>query len=306
MVILNYFPNGYEEITLIKFIAEYQYLNINDAKYFFKSQSYYKKRIKHLVDKKLLRRIKLNLVLGELGIEYVKLFNFDYNKLNRNTKYTERLVRVASIGAYYQQSNTTNFTPSFAIKDKSIFTSTGRRFIGIFDINGIEYLTYQITKEHDNRYIASVAYDIQKEKNFKNFIIFIDDINRINASDFVFGINQILIIEDTIQNRENLQYLNSINWHKVIDNYFKNDVILSEYNFCDYTNKKNQYFSTFYFIDTEKINRIKYFLRENENKTQIIFCNKNIEDELKKYLPTAKYIPIDLEQYIDKERIFYD
>lgn len=303
---MNYFPNGYEEITLIKFIAEYQYLNINDAKYFFKSQSYYKKRIKHLVDKKLLRRIKLNLVLGELGIEYVKLFNFDYNKLNRNTKYAERLVRVASIGAYYQQSDTTNFTPSFAIKDKSIFTSTGRRFIGIFDINGIEYLTYQITKEHDNRYIASVAYDIQKEKNFKNFIILIDDINRINASDFVFGINQILIIEDTIQNREYLQYLNSINWHKVIDNYFKNDVILSEYNFCDYTNKKNQYFSTFYFIDTEKINRIKYFLRENENKTQIIFCNKNIEDELKRYLPTAKYIPIDLEQYIDKERIFYD
>lgn len=303
---MNYFPNGYEEITLIKFIAEYQYLNINDAKYFFKSQSYYKKRIKHLVDKKLLRRIKLNLVLGELGIEYVKLFNFDYNKLNRNIKYTERLVRVASIGAYYQQSDTTNFTPSFAIKDKSIFTSTGRRFIGVFDINGIEYLTYQITKEHDNRYIASVAYDIQKEKNFKNFIILIDDINRINASNFVFGINQILIIEDTIQNREYLQYLNSINWHKVIDNYFKNDVILSEYNFCDYTNKKNQYFSTFYFIDTEKINRIKYFLRENENKTQIIFCNKNIEDELKRYLPVAKYIPIDLEQYIDKERIFYD
>ena len=262
---MNYFPNGYEEITLIKFIAKYQYLNINDAKYFFKSQSYYKKRIKHLVDKKFLRRIKLNIVLGKLGIEYVKLFNFDYNKLNRNIKYTERLVRVASIGAYYQQSDTTNFTPSFAIKDKSIFTSTGRRFIGVFDINGIEYLTYQITKEHDNRYIASVAYDIQKEKNFKNFIILIDDINRINASDFVFGINQILIIEDTIQNREYLQYLNSINWHKVIDNYFKNDVILSEYNFCDYTNKKNQYFSTFYFIDTEKINRIKYFLRENEN-----------------------------------------
>lgn len=303
---MNYFPNGYEEITLIKFIAEYQYLNINDAKYFFKSQSYYKKRIKHLVDKKLLRRIKLNLVLGELGIEYVKLFNFDYNKLNRNTKYTERLVRVASIGAYYQQSDTTNFTPSFAIKDKSIFTSTGRRFIGIFDINGIEYLTYQISKEHDDRYITSVAYDIQKEKKFKNFIILIDDMNRINASDFVFGINQILVIEDTIQNREYLQYLNSINWHKVIDNYFKNDVILSEYNFCDYTNKKNQYFSTFYFIDTEKINRIKYFLRENENKTQIIFCNKNIEDELKRYLPAAKYIPIDLEQYIDKERIFYD
>lgn len=303
---MSYLPMNKEEISLIRFVAEYQFLNIKDAKYFFKTQDYYRRRIKHLIDKKLLRKIKLNLVLGELGIEYAKLFNFDYNKSNRNEKYIDRLIRVASIGAYYQQSDTTNFTPSFAIKDKSIFTSTARRFIGIFEINGIEYLTYQISKEHDDRYITSVAYDIQKEKNFKNFIILIDDINRINASDFVFGINQILIIEDTIQNREYLQYLNSINWHKVIDNYFKNDVILSEYNFCDYTNKKNQYFSTFYFIDTEKINRIKYFLRENENKTQIIFCNKNIEDELKRYLPTAKYIPIDLEQYIDKERIFYD
>lgn len=303
---MSYLPMNKEEISLIRFVAEYQFLNIKDAKYFFKTQDYYRRRIKHLIDKKLLRKIKLNLVLGELGIEYAKLFNFDYNKSNRNEKYIDRLIRVASIGAYYCNSSTTKFTPSFSIKDKSIFTSTARRFIGIFEINGIEYLTYQISKEHDDRYITSVAYDIQKEKNFKNFIILIDDINRINASDFVFGINQILIIEDTIQNREYLQYLNSINWHKVIDNYFKNDVILSEYNFCDYTNKKNQYFSTFYFIDTEKINRIKYFLRENENKTQIIFCNKNIEDELKRYLPAAKYIPIDLEQYIDKERIFYD
>lgn len=306
VIILNYFPNGYEEISLIKFIAEYQYLNINDAKYFFKSQSYYKKRIKHLVDKRLLRRIKLNLVLGELGIEYVKLFNFNYNKLNRNKKYIERLIRVASIGAYYQQSNTTSFIPSFSIKDKSIFTSTSRRFIGILNINGIEYLTYQISKEHDNRYIASVAYDIQKEKKFKNFIILIDDINRIDVSNFVFGVNQILVIEDIEQNREYLQYLNSINWHKVVDNNLKNDIILSEYNFCDYINKKNQYISTFYFIDTEKINRIKYFLRENENKNQIIFCNENIEDILKKYLQSAKYIPIDLNKNIDKERLFYD
>jgi hypothetical protein len=306
VIILNYFPKGDEEIALIKFIAKYQYLNINDAKYFFKTQSYYRKRIKNLIDKKLLRKVKKNLILGEAGIDYVKLFKFDYTKTNRNQKYTERLVRVASIGAYYYNSNTTNFTPSFAIKDKSIFTLTGRRFIGIFEINGIEYLTYQISKEHDDRYITSVAYDIQKESKYKNIIIITDNINRINISDFTFGINQILIIEDTIENREYLKYLNSMNWHRVIDNYFKGGVALSEYNFCDYTNRKDKYISTFYFIDTEKINRIKYFLRENENKNAIIICNKYIEDELKKYLPTAQYISIDLEQYIDKERIYYD
>ncbi len=31
------FINSEEEISLIKFIAEYQYINVRDAKYFFKS-----------------------------------------------------------------------------------------------------------------------------------------------------------------------------------------------------------------------------------------------------------------------------
>ena len=303
---MNYFPNGDEEIELIKFIALYQYLYVNDAKYFFKAQSYYKKRIKNLIDKGLLRKMKLNLVLGELGIDYVKLFKFDYNKLNRNAKYIERLLRVSNIGAFYHNCNTVKFTPSFAIKDKSIFTTTGRRFIGILDINNIEYLTYQISKEHDARYITSVIYDIQKERRYKNIIIFVHDESRININDFTFGKNQVIVIQDSVQNREKLKYLNSVNWDKVIHDYFKSNVILSEYSFCDYTNHKDKYISTFYFIDTEKINRIKYFLRENKNKNAIIICNKDIENDLKKELPNAKYIAIDLKSYIDKERTYYD
>ena len=303
---MNFFPNSNEEITLVKFISEYQYLNINDAKYFFKTQDYYRRRIKNLIDKKILRKLKHNLILGELGIDYAKIFNFNLNKSNRNLKYVERLERIANIGAYYYNSNTTKFTPSFSIKDKDIFTLTARRFIGIFEINGIEYLSYQISDKHDDRYIASIVYDIQRETKYKNFIIFVDNIRRIDLSNFAFGLNQVLIIEDTLQNREHLKYLNNIDWYKIIYNYFKSNISLSEYNFCDYTNKKDLYISTFYFIDTEKINRIKYFLRENENKTAIILCNKNIENELKIHLPSAKFIPIDLEQFIDKERIFYE
>ena len=118
--------------------------------------------------------------------------------------------------------------------------------------------------------------------------------------------NQFIIIEDTLDNRESLKYLNSVNYYTIVREYFKNNIVLSEYNFCDYTDHKSKYISTFYFIDTEKINRIKYFLRENENKNEIIICNKNIEDILKSELPTAKYISIDLNPYIDKERIYYD
>lgn len=303
---LNYFPNNEEEISLIRFIALYQYLHVTDAMYFFKTNRYYKIRVKNLLDKGIIRKIKLNLVLTELGIDYSKLCKFEYNKLNRNKKYADRLMRLSRIAAFYHNCNSVKFTASFSIKDKEIFTTTGRRFIGIFDINGIEYLTYQICKEHDSRYITSVIYDIQKERKFKNIIVFTNDITRININDFTFGKNQVIIIEDTLQNKEKLKYLNSINYDKVINNYFKGNVIISEYSFCDYTNHKDKYISTFYFIDTEKINRIKNFLRENKNKSAIIICNKDIEDELKKYLPNAKYIAIDFKPYIDKERIYYD
>lgn len=303
---MNYFPNNNEEISLIKFIAKYQYLNIKDVPYFFSAKRYSRNRIRSLIDKKLLRKSKQSLVLDNFGIEYSKLFGFEYNTLNTNPKHKERLLRLSNIAAFYNNSNTIKFIPSFALKDKDIITLAARRYIGVFDINGFEYLAYQITEIHDNRYITSIIYDIQKEQKYKNIIIFINDLSRINLQDFAFGINQILIIEDKEQSREMLNYLNSLNWQKVINTYFKNNIILSEYNFCDYTNHKDKFISTFYFIDTEKINRIKYFLRENENKNAIIICNKDIENDLKKELPYAKYISIDLTQYIDKERTYYD
>lgn len=110
---MNYFLHNEEEISLIKFIAKFQYLNVNDSKYFFNSKKYYKKRITNLVEKKYLRRLRLNLVLDELGIEYVKLFNFTYLALNRNKKYLSRLLYISNLGAFYHNCITVQFTPSF-------------------------------------------------------------------------------------------------------------------------------------------------------------------------------------------------
>lgn len=152
----------------------------------------------------------------------------------------------------------------------------------------------------------SIIYDIQKEKKFKNIIVLVNDINRINLNDFAFGINEVLIIEDNNKNREKLKYLHSINWSKIINDNFRNRLFFSEYNFCDYTDYKNKYVSTFYYLDTEKINRIKYFLRENKNKNAHIICNSELETEIKKELPNANYIVVELEDYIDKERNVYD
>lgn len=306
MILLNYFPNGEEELSLIKFLAKYQYLHVNDSKYLFSTKRYYRNRVNNLISKRFLKKTKFKLFLDDLGIEYAKLFQFEYNKRCKNYKYHERLLYLSGLGAFYHNCNTVTFTPSFSMKDKQSLTTTARRFIGILDINGYDYLTYHISKNHDNRYITSVIYDIQKEKRYKNIIVLVDDIKRINMTDFAFGMNQVLIIEDTEQNREKLKYLNSINWSKLLQNNLKNKVVLAEYNFCDYTDHKSKYITTFYFLDAEKINRIKYFLRENKNKYADIVCSSELKDGLQKELPTANYIVVDLEEYIDKELNVYD
>lgn len=126
---MNYFLNSDEEINLIKFIAKYQYLSVNDTKYFFSSGLYFKKRITKLIQKGFLKRTRLKLVLGKLGIEYVKLLNCEYTRLNRNTRYVERLMYISHLAAFYHNCDTVEFTPSFSIKDKETLTITGRRYV---------------------------------------------------------------------------------------------------------------------------------------------------------------------------------
>lgn len=123
-------------------------------------------------------------------------------------------------------------------------------------------------------------------------------------NDFAFGLNRILVIEDNEINREKLKYLHSIRWKEVVDKCYKG-AYLSEYSFCEYTNNKDKFINMFYFIDTEKITRIKYFIRENSTKRAYIICNSELETRLRKQLPDANYYVVDLEQYIDKERRYY-
>lgn len=305
---LGNFPNGDKEISLLKFISKYQYLDSKDVKKFFNTQKYYKKRITNLVSKKYLKRTKSHhLVLDELGIEFAELFNFEYNKLNRNVKYMPRLFYISKLAAFYYKCPTIKFIPSFSMKDKEEFTITSRKFIGVLEINGIEYLTYHITEEHNDKYIRLIIYDIQKEKKYKNIIILVNDKNRIKVNQFTFGMNQVLIVEDTEENREKLKYLNNINWYSVIKERYKRfNIFLSDYSFCEYTDYKNKYINTFYFFDTEKVNRIIYFLKENKNRNADIICNSKVNEMLIKELPNCNYIVVDLENYIDKEKTVYD
>ena len=67
----------------------------------------------------------------------------------------------------------------------------------------ILYITFQ--KEHTQKYINSVIYDLQKETKYKNIIVLIDDLKRIEFRNYVFGFNSLIICEDTDEQLEKLK-----------------------------------------------------------------------------------------------------
>ena len=66
------------------------------------------------------------------------------------------------------------------------------------------------------------------------------------------------------------------------------------------------YVSCFYFVDTEKINRISTFMQINTNKKVDIICPKSIVKYLGSELATCNFHLIDIDKFIEKEINFYE
>lgn len=285
--IKNIFPTNENEIELVKFINRYQYVLIKDALYFF-NDTYYTKRITRLVKNGIIRKFKKYLVLADNGRTFMKVIGQPDVPLIYQKNYSDRLKFMSHLSAIYYKNKHITFTPSFEIKDKTAYTESSRKYIGILNIFGTKYLTYHISCEHKSKYINSVIYDLQKEIKHKNIIILVNDIKRINLKDFTFGFNSVILCEDNDEKLKELEYLHRINWSKIINKLYNNKVHISEYNSCNYTDNKEKYISTFYLIDTEKINRIDTFLRNNTEKQVDIICSKNIVNMLRSKITYRK------------------
>lgn len=285
--IKNIFPTNENEIELVKFINRYQYVLIKDALYFF-NDTYYTKRITRLIKNGIIRKFKKYLVLADNGHTFMKMIGQPAVPLIYQKNYSDRLKFMSHLSAIYYKNKYITFTPSFEIKDKTAYTESSRKYIGILNIFGTKYLTYHISCEHKSKYINSVIYDLQKEIKHKNIIILVDDIKRINLKDFTFGFNSVILCEDNDEKLKELEYLHRINWSKIINKLYNNKVHISEYNSCNYTDNKEKYISTFYLIDTEKINRIDTFLRNNTEKQVDIICSKNIVNMLRSRIAYCK------------------
>lgn len=155
-------------------------------------------------------------------------------------------------------------------------------------------------EEYDNRLKDREKAEKAMQVDYSNFVILVPDMKLKDIYDFGFGHNSMLIVEDTEENREKLKYLHRIRWSDIIQDYYNGRVYLSGYNFCDYTDYKNKFVSTFYFYDQEKVNRISTFLYVNENRQVDIICPAELEAELRKEIPEANYCIVNIENYIRK------
>lgn len=302
--IKSIFPKNENEVRMVKFIGRFQYLSMKDIEYFF-NDTYYPKRIRNLIQKNIIRKYNKYLVLAENGYNFMKVIGQKTIPLRYDKKYTDRLKFISHLAAMYNKNKYIEFIPSIEIKGKNKFTETSRKYIGILKIFGTNYLTYHISKEHTTKYINSVIYDLQKETQYKNIVVLVDEIKRIELRNFIFGFNSLIVCEDTDEDLQKLKYIQQINWPKIVQTLFK-DVHISEYNFCDYTNNKDKYIATFYMLDTEKINRINVFLENNKNKQVDIICKESIIRSLGQELPLANYNIVNLSDFIDKDIRIYE
>lgn len=303
IIIKNIFPINNDEINFVKFIGKYQYLSSKDIQYFFNG-TYYPKRITRLIKNSILRRYKKCLVLDKNGYEYMKILKINVNKLRYQQNYAERIKFISHIAAIYNKDTNINFIPSFKIKDKTIFTESSRRYIGVLNIKGTNYLLYHISSKQTERYINSVMFDIQKESKYKNVIVLVDNIERIKLNNFAFGLNSVIICCDDDESIERLKYLQSINWFN-ISLLIKEKIYLAESNLCDYVTDKGEYITVFYLVDTEKINRINRFNYNNPKKLMRVVCSNSLKKILEKEININKFEIVNIDDLIEKEKRTY-
>lgn len=288
------------------FVKKYKYVKVSDFKYLYANKQYYQTKIKHLINNNYLRKIKWYIVLGSEGKKYLENLGYKCSRISYEKTYIERQRIISSFAARYYNNKKIKFIPSIDLKDKQIFTITSRRFIGILNIDKTDYLTYYITKKHDDRYVQSVIYDIRKETKLKNVIVFVEDLKKIDINNFVFGLDKLYIIPTTENNIHLLERIHRIDYQKLFFKLYKENVYLSEYAFCDYYTKSRLYIFPLIFIDTEKLSIIKFFLMENKDEKVDILYSKNISLLAIGKLKGANYKPIDFEKYVQGEFNIYD
>ena len=281
------------DIELLMFLGRYKIISLDNTRYIYETKTYQEKRIVSLVKHNYIRRLKHRYItLGIKGKEY--LIENGYEVINhcRNENNMERLNVISDIVSCLIKDNL-NFIPSWKMKKKDEPTTHSRRYIGKLEYNfEDEFLVYAIYEGKNDKYIKSIYYDIRKENGYKNAMIFTNDIEKIvfNEKGFYFGNNYTVLIPydeyGKFLIRNNYEIRNSI-YCRLKELY---NVEITDFKFADLKLDDNNYIVIMPLINMEKLSRLYYYFKENENYKNIyIFGLEEYENTIIKYLPKCYY-----------------
>ena len=252
------------------------------CKLIYNAKDYHRKRLKVLEKEKYIRRInKFYIKLDDRGTRMVKDFGYDYNFSCRRKEYVDRLNEVARIAALTIDSNI-DFIASWNLKDNNVFTQTSRKYLGKLTYQLKDRMVYYISKDKQITYISQIINDIQKLIEYKDIIIFIENIRILNNDkSFVFGKETTLIINPTIHNLSIMRKLEKIDIYQIVKKIYNDkEILLSNWKKADYMTEDRKYIILMPFIDTEKLHKLNLFYRNNQKinrKIDIITLKENKE-----------------------------
>ena len=270
-----------EDLEVLKFLSKYKMLKVEDATLIYHTKRYYRDRVNKLIDKGYVKRYKSYIILDKNGRKALGEVGQGYIKNIKNEAYMERLKAIASIATLSIDSNI-KFEPSWLIKEKDIFTETARRYIGKIIIDNREYLAYYVSRKKEDVYIKQLLFDINKSFNYENIIIFVEDLSIIcpKYSNFSFGKQNTIVIVNDNTNKRLINNYSNINWHEVLEIMYNKELLISDWDKAAYLLDENKYIIEMIFINTEKIEKLKWYYKENSDslkKVEIITISENKE-----------------------------
>ena len=170
-------------------------------------------------------------------------------------------------------------------------------------IEGVEFLTYHIAEKNNYKYITSVFDDIAKEREYKKVLVLVNDINRLDLQEFVFGLDSVIICKDTDDEIKKLEKYYEIDWFEILEKRYNTNAYLSGNDLCDFNIDATHFANVFYMLDTERAYRTELYLMNKNADSIEVLCNRELLDVLKLLLPNANITPVDM-IYI-KERRWY-
>ena len=254
----------------------------SDCKLIYNAKDYHRKRLKVLQKEKYIRRInKFYIKLDDRGTRMVKDFGYDYNFSCRRKEYVDRLNEVARIAALTIESNI-DFIASWNLKDNNVFTQTSRKYLGKLRYRGKDRIVYYISRDKQIVYISQIVNDIQKITDYKDILIFIEDMKIVNDSkSFIFGKESTVIVNPTIQNLSIMRKLEELDIYQIIKQIYDNtEILLSNWKKADYMTDDRRYIILMPFIDTEKLHRLNIYYKNNQKinrRIDIITLKENKE-----------------------------